>query len=130
MKQGSYNVSLLLERTKEDMASILAATCQCTAGYVIHIHHNTCLTFFNTCRKSASYTDISALLHALAAMTPVPFLVASSSVTDDEDADSIPCTSLPCQWKHHLEKEKRVIWKCQMLHLRNMSTRKVHEEIP
>ena len=34
MKQGSYDVYLLLERTKEDMASIRTATCQCTAGYV------------------------------------------------------------------------------------------------
>ena len=51
------------------------------------------------CRKSASCTHISALLHALSAMTPVPFPVASSSVADDEDADSVPVTSLPCQWK-------------------------------
>lgn len=33
MKQGSYNVYIILERTKEDMASIQTATCQCTAGY-------------------------------------------------------------------------------------------------
>ena len=41
---------------------------------------------------------ISALLHALAAMTLVPFPVASS-VPDDEDAESVPVISLPCQWK-------------------------------
>lgn len=32
-------------------------------------------------------------------MTPLPFPVTSSSVTDDEDADSVPVTSLPCRWK-------------------------------
>ena len=32
-------------------------------------------------------------------MTPVPFPVASSNIADDEDADSVPVTSLPCQWK-------------------------------
>lgn len=57
------------------------------------------IIFFITCRKSASCTHISALLHALAAITPVPFPVASSSVADDEDADCVPITSLPCQWK-------------------------------
>lgn len=31
-------------------------------------------------------------------MTPVPFPVASSSVVE-EDADSVPVTSLPCKWK-------------------------------
>ena len=31
-------------------------------------------------------------------MTPAPFPIASSSV-DDDNADSVPCTSLPCQWK-------------------------------
>lgn len=51
-----------------------------------------------TCRKSASCTHISALLHALVALTPVPFPVPSS-VPDDEDAESVPVTSLPCQWK-------------------------------
>ena len=38
MKQGSYDVYLLLERTKEDMASIHTATCQCTAGYATYMY--------------------------------------------------------------------------------------------
>ena len=32
-------------------------------------------------------------------MTPVRFPVTSSSIADEEDADSVPVTSLPCQWK-------------------------------
>lgn len=38
MKQGSYDVYILLERTKEDMASISTATCQCTAGYACYMY--------------------------------------------------------------------------------------------
>ena len=38
MKQGSYDVYLLLERTKEDMASIRTGTCQCSAGYVYYLY--------------------------------------------------------------------------------------------
>ena len=101
IKQGSYDVYLLLERIKEDMASIQAATCQCTAGYVCYMYlsytFKILLISLITCRKSASCAHISALLHALVALTPVPFPVASS--VHDDDAESVPVTSLPCQWR-------------------------------
>ena len=41
MKLASYDVYLLLERTKEDMASIRTTTCQCTAGYVWYMYSYT-----------------------------------------------------------------------------------------
>ena len=45
MKQEFYDVYLLLEQTKEDMASIRTATCQCTAGYAGYMYtHHTPLT--------------------------------------------------------------------------------------
>ena len=78
------------------------------------LHTHTPLTsLFNTCRKSASCTHISALLHALAAMTPVAFPAASSTVADDEDANSVP---LPCRWKPPRKQKESNL----MLHLRNM----------
>ena len=46
------------------------------------------------------------LLHALAVMTPVPFPVASSSIPDDEDANYVPITSLPCQCKQPRKKKE------------------------
>ena len=49
-------------------------------------------------RKSVSCTHISALLHALVAITPVSFPVASN-IPEDEDPEPVPVTSLPCQWK-------------------------------
>ena len=108
MKQGSYDVYHLLERTKEDMGSIRAATCQCTAGYVCYMNLYTFKTLLLisliTRRKSASCTHISALLHELAVLTSIPFPVASS-VPDDEDAESVSVTSLPCQWKPPRKRE-------------------------
>ena len=53
-------------------------------------------SLFNTCRKSYSY--IYAVT-CTSSMTPVAFPVASSTVADDEDANSVPVTSLPCRWK-------------------------------
>ena len=64
VKQGSYDVYLLLERTKEDMGSIRAATWQCTAGYVCYMYLSytfKTLLFISliTRRKSAPCTHIS-----------------------------------------------------------------------
>ena len=101
MKQGSYDVYLLLERTKEDgqyPSCYLSVCCRvCVNLFIIILLKH--YYYYFTCRKSASCTHISVLLHALAAMTPVPFPVASSSILDDEDANYVPITSLPCQCK-------------------------------
>ena len=76
------------------LVSVLQGMCVNLLIIIILKHY-----YYFTSWKSASCTHISALLHALAAMTPVPFPVASSSIPDDEDADSVPITLLPCQWK-------------------------------
>ena len=44
-------------------------------------------------RLSASCVHISALLHALVALTP------NDDVCEDSDDEHTPITSLPCQWK-------------------------------
>lgn len=54
------------------------------------------------CRKSASCTHVSALLHALVSMTASQFQLhpkesPSTALTTDEESQ--PVTSLPCQWK-------------------------------
>ena len=51
------------------------------------------------CRLSASCTHISALLHALVAMTPTEFLQQPSADPLGDDNECLPCTSYPCQWK-------------------------------
>ena len=53
------------------------------------------------CRKSASCTHVSAVLHALAAINPMSFQLRPNFLPADEsgDEDLIPVTSLPCQWK-------------------------------
>ena len=58
------------------------------------------LAFFH--RQSASCTHVSALLHALVALTPIQFTAPSSSdplVDAEESTDSLPITSYPCVWK-------------------------------
>ena len=49
------------------------------------------------CRKSATCTHISALLHALVAMTPTQLtpIVSGENVTEED----LPVTSYPCRWK-------------------------------
>ena len=47
-------------------------------------------------RKSATCTHVSALLHALVAMTPTHLKPGPSHRDVDED---LPVTSYPCQWK-------------------------------
>ena len=51
------------------------------------------------CRLSASCTHISALLHALVAMTPSEFLQQPSGDPSGDDNERLPCTSYPCLWK-------------------------------
>ena len=61
----------------------------------INIYSQQCKLFaFN--RMSASCTHVSALLHALVAMSPTEQCPHAS--TDDIE-DDLPCTSYPCQWK-------------------------------
>ena len=54
------------------------------------------------CRKSASCTHVSALLHALVSMTTPQFQLrpteSPGTLLSDEE-ESQPVTSLPCQWK-------------------------------
>ena len=47
---------------------------------------------------SASCTHVSALLHALVAMSPTEQFPHMSTDHDDTE-DDLPCTSYPCQWK-------------------------------
>ena len=42
-------------------------------------------------------THVSALLHALVALTPSHF--TPSTVPSAEEVEEIPCTSYLCQWK-------------------------------
>ena len=47
---------------------------------------------------SASCTHVSAMLHAIVAMSPTDQFPHASSDHDDTE-DDLPCTSYPCQWK-------------------------------
>ena len=55
------------------------------------------------CRKSASCTHVSAVLHAFNGLKQ-PLPVQPELPHDDTDGDnpqpstSVPCTSLPCKW--------------------------------
>ena len=57
------------------------------------------------CRMSASCTHVSALLHALAALSSTSFQLqpnlpsTSSTETEATETEPTPVTSLPCQWK-------------------------------
>ena len=51
------------------------------------------------CRKSASRTHVSTLLHALVAITPTWFPDPSSVGEDQEETEIFPVTSYACQWK-------------------------------
>ena len=102
MKQGSYHLYLLLRREGEH-AQIIKATCECAAGYVIlnpvrgGTIHLFCECF--TCRQSACCTQISAILHALVALHPMEFPTQQISNDSDDEEESVPVTSLACQWK-------------------------------
>lgn len=47
---------------------------------------------------SASCTHISALLHALASLTPAVIGTGNGNDTSDEENTSLPITSHLCQW--------------------------------
>ena len=63
------------------------------------------------CRKSASCTHVSAVLHALAALSPASFQLRpnSSPANDSDDEDSTPVTSLPCQWKRPKKRKESTL---------------------
>ena len=66
-------------------------------------------------RKSASCTHVSALLHALVAVTTSgmdPNIEGSSAVSSDEEAQ--PVTSYLCKWKVP-KKGKKATCQCQVL---------------
>ena len=54
-------------------------------------------------RKSATCTHVSALLHALVAMTPTHLKPGRSRYDVDED---LPVTSYPCQWKEPCKRKQ------------------------
>ena len=56
------------------------------------------------CRKSASCTHVSALLHALMSLTAPQFQLQQSELESHDvlhscDEETVPVTSRPCQWK-------------------------------
>jgi hypothetical protein len=61
------------------------------------------------CRKSASCTHVSAVLHALCALAPATFPVQATSASDEGDNDEVPVTSLPCQWKAPKKRKESVL---------------------
>lgn len=66
-------------------------------------------------RKSASCTHVSAFLHPLCILSPAAFQVLSThSATnmdegDDDDDDSVPVTSLLCQWRAPKERKESAL---------------------
>ena len=96
MKKGVYKVYILLQR-QDNLGAISVATCDCAAGYVKNINYSVVLTK-SCCRKSASCTHVSALLHALASLSPFDFNNGHQcSYLSDEDAPE-PVTSFLCKW--------------------------------
>ena len=103
MKTGKYNVYILFGKEGE-LVTIEKATCECAAGYddvqVLAVsapdlkqNHNASL-----CRESASCTHVSALLHAMTAMSCThPFQQPAGDLQnedeDDENARPLPVTS-------------------------------------
>ena len=101
MKPGSYHVWILLERTGL-FATIHSATWECAAGYVkisidyilyarhlyfdqYYIFLTSIYLFFSMCRKSASCTQVSALLHVLVSLTAPQFQLQPSKL-ESQDA--------------------------------------------
>ena len=59
------------------------------------------------CRKSASCTHVSAVLHVLANLSPPTFrLKPNVDVTIGEEEEEMPCTSVPRQWGIPSKKRK------------------------
>ena len=63
----------------------------------ILVYFDLLLFILSICRQSASCTHVSALLHALVAVSPSQLLPASTAYTDSSD-DELPVTSYKCQW--------------------------------
>ena len=67
------------------------------------------------CRMSASCTHVSALLHALAALSSTSFQLqpnlpsTSSTETEATETEPTPVTSLPCQWKAPKAKKDSIL---------------------
>ena len=86
------------------VATIFSATCECAAGYVriqtrVYQMKYTPLSFTVYC-VYIHITHISAVLRALTSLSPMAFrLQPNLSATDDTDDETLPITSLPCQWK-------------------------------
>ena len=85
--------------------NVLLGECICVKTYnanMIYIEH-LLYTYSTSCRNSASCTRVSAVLHALVAMTTASFqLWPAQPVTaapHDKDDEAIPVTSYLCQWK-------------------------------
>ena len=76
-----------------------SSTCIVTCCDNIMIIWRNCIFIYTFCRKSASCTHVSALLHALVAVTPTQFPDHSSGVDDPEATEVLPVTSYACQWK-------------------------------
>ena len=57
------------------------------------------MSVFIFCRKSASCTHVSELLHALVSLSPSDFVPPSVTNENlDSSGDEVPVTSLKCQW--------------------------------
>lgn len=90
MKSNTYHVYLLLGRQGE-LANVLQ-------GMLINTNIIELLMVY--CRKSASCTHVSAVLHALSGMKQTFDLPPSNlPELDDNDVLLLPCTSKPCVWK-------------------------------
>ena len=65
--------------------------------YEVCNHVNVMIHMF--CRKSASCTHVSGLLHALVAMCPSFPSASMDPSSDDPQEEALPITSYACQWK-------------------------------
>ena len=59
-------------------------------------------------RKSSSCTHVSALVHALMAMSPTQFPQPSASA-EEEAEDPLPVTSYLCQWKQPKKRKESTL---------------------
>ena len=112
MKSSTYHVYLLLGQQGE-LATIVSATCECAAGYVSQWLW--CTSYFiGHCRKSASCTHVSAVLHALSGMKQTFDLPPSTQpeISDSDNESSLPCTSRPCVWKQPKSRKESNLQVC------------------
>ena len=57
------------------------------------------LYFIFFCLGNLLHVHVSALLHALTAISPAEFVNNPQNVYEEEPVDALPVTSFPCQWK-------------------------------